>query len=66
MYKSWCEYYHNKQAKSMYFFKIKYRYSRTYKTLRCKSTISAIIKFLLTLPFCMWKDIETIKIERIH
>lgn len=50
----------------MYFFKIKYRHCRTYKTLRCKTTISAIFNFLLTLPFGSLKDIEKIKIERIH
>ena len=49
----------------MYFFKIKYREQRVYKTLRTRSTLNLIFQFLFALPFSSWKDIDKIKIERI-
>lgn len=49
----------------MYFFKIKYKHLRTYKTERFKTTIAAILCFLSSLPFSSLKNIEKITIERI-
>lgn len=49
-----------------WFISIRYNSNCGWKSLRSKSSLLNILGFLASLPLGSWRDIENIKIERLH
>lgn len=49
-----------------WFFAIQYNNNRRMFRKRTRSSLLNILNFLFTLPLGAWRDIESVKIERLH